>query len=438
MSVSPPKETGVSGWQAVLPQGGEFPVLTENITADWVIVGAGWAGLAAARKLLHYAPKDKIVILDAMGIAESPAGRNSGFMIDLPHDLGSGGYASELEKDRLTIAQNRSAIAYAREALEEFDLPPGIMQPIGKINASASDRGDVHNRELARHLDHLEEPYEMWDADRVRQVTGSGYYRGGLLMPGCTLVQPAQYIQGVAQGIARHCALYTHSPVVNYAPGSNGWKIQTAKGSVSAGKVILAVNGHLQRFGFYTRHLMHVFTYAAMTEPLPEGALQGDKNWGITAAHPMGTSVRRYSDLGDSRVVIRHRFTYDATLEVSEGRLRRVAQTIRRHFEARFPHLAAVKFEYLWAGRLCLAKNGGQVIEELAPNLYAACCQNGLGTTRGTFAGMALVERLMHGNAEYLGAGSSILRPNRLPPEPLASFGANMLLRFRHWQAGRE
>ncbi|MCA9772984.1 MAG: FAD-dependent oxidoreductase, partial [Myxococcales bacterium] len=49
------------------------------------IIGAGFAGLAAARRLAQLRPQDTVVILEARAVAEGPAGRNSGFMIDLPH-----------------------------------------------------------------------------------------------------------------------------------------------------------------------------------------------------------------------------------------------------------------------------------------------------------------------------------------------------------------
>ncbi len=433
--IIPPRDTGISGWQAILPEKPEFPVLQEQITADWVIVGAGWAGLAAARRLLYYHPKDRIVILDACAIASSPAGRNSGFMVDLPHDLSSGEYGGAgLAQDRITIAQNRAAIVFAREAIEEFSLPKNTMLDIGKINAAASPEGIKHNRDFAEHLDQLNEPYENYSAEDMRRITGSDYYQSGLFNPGCTLVQPAQYIQGLAKALQAQCAIYQNSPVLDYRQESGKtWRIQTPKGTVSAGKVILAVNGQLQRFGFYSGHLMHVFTYAAMTETFDTARLEGEATWGLNAAHPMGTSVRRYAD----RIIIRNRFTYDARLEVSEARLNHTAKRIRKHFEARFPTLHDTRFEYLWAGRLCLAKNGAQIIEELWPSLYAACCQNGLGTTRGTFAGMALIDGLMNANMPYL-ATISKTKPNRLPPEPLASLGANTLLNYRHWRAGKE
>jgi len=47
--------------------------------------------------------------------------------------------------------------------------------------------------------------------------------------------------------------------------------------------------------------------------------------------------------------------------------------------------------EYRWGGRLCLSRNNVQVIGELEPGLFSACCQNGLGTAKGTLAGGLLV-----------------------------------------------
>ena len=36
---------------------------------------------------------------------------------------------------------------------------------------------------------------------------------------------------------------------------------------MTAPKVILGVNGHVQDFGHFSGRLMHVFTYASMTAP---------------------------------------------------------------------------------------------------------------------------------------------------------------------------
>jgi hypothetical protein len=51
-------------------------------------------------------------VLEASRLAEGASGRNSGFMIDLPHELTSDDYAGHGD-DRAMIALNRHAIAFA-------------------------------------------------------------------------------------------------------------------------------------------------------------------------------------------------------------------------------------------------------------------------------------------------------------------------------------
>ena len=73
--------------------------MDENQNADFLVIGAGFAGLSAARRLNQLQPDAKIVVLEACEVGEGPAGRNSGFMIDLPHDLSSDDYLGSVEKD---------------------------------------------------------------------------------------------------------------------------------------------------------------------------------------------------------------------------------------------------------------------------------------------------------------------------------------------------
>ena len=78
---------GVSGWYAILQEPEPADVLEKDKNADWLVIGGGFAGLAAARRLLQLREKEQIVVLDSIRIGQGSSGRNSGFMIDLPHDI---------------------------------------------------------------------------------------------------------------------------------------------------------------------------------------------------------------------------------------------------------------------------------------------------------------------------------------------------------------
>ncbi len=437
-----PVTTGISGWNAILPEAGPAAPLSKNVSADWMVVGAGIAGLAAARRLAQLNPADRIVVLEAGRLGEGAAGRNSGFMIDLPHDIASENYGGALDRDRAQIAANRHAIAFVAEAAEEFGLPAETVAMSGKVNAAASRKGVAHNADYARHLATLGEAYEALDALQIHELTGSRYYLGGLYTPGTAMVQPAMYVRGLAAGLAaRGVAIHEGSPVTSLVRSGDAWRATTPGGGVTAGRVILTVNGHVESFGHFPRRLVHIHLYASMTRALTGdevNRLGGAPVWGLTPADPMGTTVRRISGTGGDRIVVRNRCHYTPSLASSDRLLADTAVTHDRSFSARFPGLAGVEMQYRWAGALCLSLNDVPAWGKLDDGLYAACCQNGLGLARGTYGGMSAAELACGVDSEGVRQLSGLARPARLPPEPFAAIGATARIRWGEWKAGRE
>ena len=78
-----------NGWSKIIPTRSPNPHLKNYVDCDWLVVGAGFAGLAAARKLAMNNPPHKVVFIEAGEVGEGAQGRNSGFAIDLPHNVGS-------------------------------------------------------------------------------------------------------------------------------------------------------------------------------------------------------------------------------------------------------------------------------------------------------------------------------------------------------------
>lgn len=436
-----PRDPGPAGWNRLLPDDVPATPLEGKITADWLVIGAGFAGLAAAHRLSKQAPGDRIVVLDAVRVGDGPAGRNSGFMIDLPHDLTSDNYGGALDADLAQTGDNRRGIGHAREMANEFGLTAEAFVLSGKINGAATDKGIAHNASFARHLAALNEPYEMYDAAQMRDITGTDFYQSGLFTPGTAMIQPALYVRGIANGLrSNRVSIHEMSPVTALTRDGD-WIATTPNGQVTAPRVIMAVNGHLNSFGYLRGRLMHVFTYASMTRALgPEevARLGGQPLWGLTPADPMGTTVRRISGVGGDRIIIRNRFTFDPSLEVSAARVGRIARDHDRAFAARFPMLAGIPMEYRWGGRLCLSRNNVQVINELENGLFSACCQNGLGTAKGTLAGGLAAELALGERSPALDRALNSDLPTRLPPDPIARIGAKIILKLQEHRAGKE
>ncbi|MEY4983636.1 MAG: hypothetical protein RIR62_1902 [Pseudomonadota bacterium] len=434
-----PKHRGPAAWSAILP-GQPAPVALEgDVLVDVAIIGAGFAGLAAARRLRQIDPGLRVAVLEASRLAEGASGRNSGFMIDLPHELTSDDYSGHGD-DRAMIALNRHAIAFAGGAVRDYGIDPAFFDPAGKINGAASPAADALNRSYAQHLTGLGEANQILDAQAMTEVTGSRHYLSGLYTPGTVMLQPAGFVRGFGQGLrASGVGVWENTPVTAIDRAGSGWTLTTPGGRVSAGKVILANNGHLESFGFARGRLMHVFLYASMSVDLDEAALRalgGQPRWGVTPSDPMGTTMRRIdTGLGGNRIITRTCATFLPGMEASEAALRRTAAVHRRKFADRFPQLAGVKQEYTWAGHLCLTRNGVSIARELDQNLFAATVCNGLGTARSTLTGIAAADLAMAQTSDATRHFQAEPKPEKLPPEPFASIGANTFLKVKEWKA---
>jgi glycine/D-amino acid oxidase-like deaminating enzyme len=435
-----PVDPGPAAWNAILPSQSEYPVFEGTQTADWVVVGGGFAGMAAARRLSQLVGSEaRIIVLEASRLAHGPAGRNSGFMIDLPHELNSDSYSGAKEHDLTQIRLNRESIAFAKAMAHEFGMDRAVFDECGKYTAAATDKGSEHLKTYRQHLDTLGEAYRFCSADEMKSVTGSRFYREGLYTPGTVMIQPAEFIRKTAEGLSPRVEIFEHSPVVSMDLKQR--VLNTPKGQVTAGGVILAVNGHIQSFGFYPRQLLHVFTYASMTRALSREELQrlgGLADWGILPADPLGTTVRKISDYRGSgdRLIIRNHATLNQTLEATGQNMKRAARLQDVSFANRFPMLKGVEMEYRWGGRLCLSWNSVPAVGEVENRIWSACCQNGLGTIKGTLSGMVAAELAVTGQVRGdLNDFINQPAPKKLPPEPFLSLGANFTMRMKEAKA---
>lgn len=437
-----PVHLGPAAWNVILGAQPGSQTLQADRTADFVVIGAGFAGLSAARRLTQLQPGARIAVLEAGRVAEGAAGRNSGFMIDLPHDLQSEDYAGTGD-DREMIHLNRHAIRFAADAVEAYGIDKNYFDRAGKVNGAVSPSAEAHNRSYAHHLETLGESCEMLDAQAMREMTGSGHYRSGLYSPGTVMLQPAGYIRGLAKGLrAGGVDIYEQTACTRFDRVGTGWQVHTDQASITTPRVILTVNGHLESFGIEKGRLLQLFLFAVMTPELDAddlGRLCGQPRWGITPSDPMGTTVRRIdSGQGGNRIVVRTCATLRPGMRAASSDVARAARVMQIKFDQRFPQLAGMRMQHAWAGHLCLSLNGVSVTRKLDEGVFSGCVQNGLGTARGTLAGIAAAEMAVGESScatQYFGDEP---RPKRLPQQPFQQIGANAVLRIKEWRAREE
>lgn len=416
-----PKDDATNGWSRILPERVALPPLSGHVSADWVVVGAGFAGLAAARRLAENNPSHKVIVLEAQEAGEGASGRNSGFAIDLPHNTSSS--MDELNNAFAYMRVARAGIGYLDDLRTRFGIACD-WNVAGRYHAAVSPEGvrDVLEP-TAREMETLGEAYRWVEKDDLRAALGTAHFTAAVYTPGCVLLNPAALSRGLADTLPDNVTLYEHSPVLDVDYGQVV-RLTTATGSVTAPKVVLAVNGLAPKFGFYKGRLLPFAAHASLTRPLTQGereALGSPRSWGLTPANAFAGITMRYTD--DYRLLIRQNIHYCPSLRQSDERRRKLAKDHKRLFHQRFPMLPNVSFDHTWTGFVCVSENGAPGFGEVAPGVYAAVCQNAVGVAKGTASGMLVADLASGVDNPLIDDMKSLGSPNKLPPRPFLDLG---------------
>lgn len=431
-----PLDDKTNGWSAVLPPRQARPALEGQKSADWLVLGAGYAGLSAARRLAENCPDQSIVLIDAGEVGENASGRNSGFAIDLPHNVGSS--LDELDGSHRFMRLARHAI----DSLEEQVVKHGIdcdWSKDGKYHAAVSPQGvrDVL-KPFAKELDALNEPFEWVDGSTLSSKLGTEHFSAAIYTPGGALMNPAALTRGLADSLPDNVTLYENSPVIE-ATFENGVQLKTQNGSVRAAKMILAANGFSEQFGFFQRKFLHMSAQGSLTRPLTKAerdAYGVEKPWGLTPANAFVGITMRYTN--DHRILIRHGINYCPGQRVSEAERQAAAKRHKQLFDARFPMLPEVEMEHSWSGIVCLSQNNAPGFGQLRPNIWSAVCQNAVGVTKGTFGGMLAADMATGRDNPLIEDALSLGEPSTLPMRPFLDIGVKARLTWELWSKRAE
>lgn len=431
-----PADDATPGWFHTSAPRTPRPAATGEIRTRWAIIGAGFTGLSAARRLAERFPQDDIALIEAQVVGFGPAGRNAGFAIDLPHDIGADDYIGDIDVARTVLKLNLVGQQSLKDLVAEHSIDCAL-RTSGKYQAAIEDRGVAVLDAYRRGLDKLDQPYQMIAGPDLPGHIGTDYYRQALFTPGTALVQPSALVKGLADTLPANVTLYEKTPITHVAYDDK-IVLTHPGGRIVADRLILANNAFAQHFGFLRGTMLPIFTYGSLTRPLTpdeQARLGGKDFWGLIPADPSGTTLRRTAD---QRILVRNSFSFDANGHAHAHHVERAKVRHRRSFERRFPDLAQVPFDYSWGGALAMSANHESFFGQLAPNVFAAVGCNGLGVTRGTATGLLLADWLAGERGEVIDFLLASPGPNRNPPRPFLDLGVNATLAWAQIQAGKE
>jgi glycine/D-amino acid oxidase-like deaminating enzyme len=420
------------GWTAVLPPLEPARRLRGSERVDCAVIGAGFTGLATARRLAALRADWRIAVLDAQRVGGGASGRNSGFVVDLPHYAAARGVDGNARLLRL----GRAGVARLRELVAAHAIDCEWTER-GRLHGAATDLGLRALDAFCAGADALGEAYERLDRHAIAAITGSTYYRAAARTAGSAMVQPAALARGLARALPQNVLLFEES-AVRAIERDGDFTLQTDAGAVRADRLFIATNGFTPALGLLRDRVFPLMTFASLTRgltPSEAAALGGEPVWGLVSEVQMGTTVRR---LAGGRLLIRNTVRYRPALRGDAALHRRVRDVHRAAFLARFPMLERVDFEHTWGGVMGVTFNGAQYFGELEPRLFAAAAYNGVGISMGTISGELLAELALGVDSDLLADMRALPGPDWLPPEPALGIGVRATLAYLSKQATGE
>jgi glycine/D-amino acid oxidase-like deaminating enzyme len=406
-----------SGWYAILPEPAPANRLKGHQTADWVVIGAGVTGLAAARRLGELAPDARVLLLEQFRVGYGTSGRNAGFIIDTPHLT-----------EELGVDDNRRVSRLVVAGLAELD---GLVHkhnidcewsPVGHLTAVVGSDRDDRLQHTMQTLDGVDEVYEYLDKDALAKVVGTDHYHAAVLTPRTVLLNPAAMCRGLGENMPDNVELFEETPVLRVDTGSSV-RIECAGGSIVTANVLLTNNAFVAKLGFLKRE---VFLHDE-----EQDALGGAPDWGITGT---GTVRRTLSN----RILARHGAFYTGDFRLSESRRRDLVESHKQGIKKRFPMLDKLDFEHTWGGVICMTRNWASHFGRIEPGVFTSLGYCGVGLPRGTASGSLLAEYALGSESDQIADVQALSSPKPLPPQPFLGLGVHARLAWHNWTSRNE
>ena len=434
-----PHDDASCGWYAALPTAAPATRLQGEQRADYAVIGAGFAGLAAARRLAEHHPEARILLVDAQRVAQGASGRNSGFVIDLPHKFALE-HPDPAHKQRL-LGLNRAAIAQLQGLIQAHGIDCQWSHA-GKYQGAVGPRGMAYLEHFEKLMRDLGEPFDWVERGALAKVLGTGHYSGAIYTPGCYLMQPAALVSGLGRSLPGNVELLEESPIQRLErDGQGGWVLHGSQGRIRTPQLLLGTSIFTQEFGYLRNRLLPVMTFASWTRPLSDSELAvygGQLDWGLTPADHAGTTVRMTQD---RRLIIRNTYKHVPRYgrSTSDAMRESIRADHRKAFLARFPQLANVPFSHTWGGVYAISRNFTNFFGELEPGVFASACDNGVGAAWGTISGTLLGDLAVGADSAQLRDIQAVTgMPSLNPPEPFLGLGVRSRIRLAAWNSRSE
>jgi glycine/D-amino acid oxidase-like deaminating enzyme len=325
--------------------------LPESI--DVAVVGAGFCGLSAVRTLAKRGVN--VAVLEAETFGWGASSRNGGMVLT----------GMKLPVPTLIKRYGRETVRKMYAAsLDSIDCVEQIVRE-ENIDCNFSRCGHLEVACKQVHFDGYEESAALVKREfnhelriipksELRGEIGSDVYFGGMVDETSASLNPARYVDGLAQAAQRAGAcLYDRTRVTSVESETNNgarkFRVHTSRGAIAAREVILASGAYTsEATPALRKKIIPIGSYIIATEILP-AELARELSPRNRMIYDSKHFLYYYRLTPDNRMLFGGRAAF---FPANENTVRQSAEILRRGMIDVYPQLRGTKVEFVWGGTL--------------------------------------------------------------------------------------
>ena len=360
---------------------------------DVAVIGGGYTGLSAARTLAKQGVN--VVVLEAETIGWGASSRNGGMTLTgLKPAMQTviKNYGRDLAKELFQCSLD--SVNIVEQIVKEENIDCGFARTGHLLTANKPEHYEALQGEVDFMAKEFNHNVRLVSPKDLRSEIGTDIYHGALVDEVSGGLNPAQYVAGLAGAAARAGAtLCARARVTKIERREKRFVIQTERGSLEAGSVLVATSGYT---GGVTKKLQKkiipIGSFIIATERLSD-----------ELAHELSPKNRmifdykhflNYFRLWDNRMIFGGRAAF---FPENKNTIAQSSEILRREMIQVYPQLKDVKVEYVWGGTLDFAFDQMTHVGE-EDGIFCSLGYAGHGVAMATYLGATVAEAMLKGN----------------------------------------
>ena len=403
---------------------------------DYLIIGAGYTGLSAARKLSEINPNQKIILADAQLAGEGASARNSGYLVDTTLN---DGFTSnnDIQNYKKKTDIYALGIRIVKKFIKEYQVECDWNE-CGKYFASSKIKDEKILSNFSNTLSKLGFEHKFLFKNELSKKLGTSFYNVGIHTKGGILLHPGKLVRAMVNSLPYNVELFEKSSLINWTKTKDYIFCDFKNGKIKTKKIILATNGFLKSLGIKANYNFPLTLTASMTRKLTNKEFKSigePSEWGVLPVRPMGATIRMTKD---KRILIRNTAEVYNPFKMSLVDLKKRSRIQKIGLKKRFPNLPEDLISSTWSGIVSRTRNSSQIFEKISENIFVAGCYNGSGIGVGTLFGEQIAIKASNHNSKEIETIEKRNKPGFLPPQPFLNLGVKARLIYERIRAKSE